>query len=288
MLFKKKQYGTVTVYEDNPPESFDDFSDLKISKPDKESDLDELSRKEFETLALTTANTGKEGTSRALRVAIEAREIGINTATQLHQQTEQLEKMADDIEEVHDCLDRSERIIDKMATPKLLRLFKKNKPTGKGLDRVKAGRDDLEERQAKRNNGISAIDMDGMKNYERPEYSESEDVQYARQDLFDGITVTDYKKRGFKLFKKKNNYSDINIDVADDYSQYSKPVADVMRQQDADLDEISHVLNDMKDIAGAMNNELEYQEAVINQVTDYSVETSRRTRKNADKISKLN
>lgn len=110
MFRKKKNVGSVTVMEDEPGE-FDDLglADAPAAKAHDPEALDQMSAQQLEALALGSANAGKEATSRALRMANEAREIGANTAATMHKQTEQLEKMSEDIEVVHDYLDKSER-----------------------------------------------------------------------------------------------------------------------------------------------------------------------------------
>lgn len=112
MFRKKKTTGAVTVFEDDN-DGFDDLGlDTAASAAQEENDRDlqQLQAHELEALAIGTAQTGKESTARALRMAHEAREIGVNTATVMQQQTEQLEHMADEIEVVHDYLDKSERM----------------------------------------------------------------------------------------------------------------------------------------------------------------------------------
>lgn len=111
MFRKKKNLGTVTVFDDEP----DNFNDLGLSTASapnavqKDQPFDQMSTQQLEALALGSAQAGKEATSRALRTAQEAREIGVNTAGAMKKQTEQLEKMSEDIEVVHDYLDKSER-----------------------------------------------------------------------------------------------------------------------------------------------------------------------------------
>lgn len=115
MFRKKKNVGSVTVFEEeespHAPEEFDDLGLNDLKHRESQQDLNQLTGRELEALALGTANAGKESTARALRMANEAREIGVNTASTMKQQTEQLEKMSEDIEVVHDYLDKSERML---------------------------------------------------------------------------------------------------------------------------------------------------------------------------------
>lgn len=111
MFRKKKNVGVVTIM-DEEQEEFDDLglSEAAAAQERDPEALDQMSAQQLEALALTSANAGKDSTTRALRMANEAREIGVNTAATMHKQTQQLEKMSEDIEVVHDYLDKSERM----------------------------------------------------------------------------------------------------------------------------------------------------------------------------------
>lgn len=114
MFRKKKNLGTVTVFDDEP----DNFNDLGLStssvpaaQRQQGRSLDQMTTQQLEAVALGSAQEGKEATTRALRMANEAREVGVNTAGTMKKQTEQLENMSEDIEVVHDYLDKSERTL---------------------------------------------------------------------------------------------------------------------------------------------------------------------------------
>lgn len=115
MFRRKKHLGTVTVFEEDEPVPADNFDDLGLNdikhKDSTNQDLNQMTAAQLESLALGTAQTGREGTQRALRMALEAREIGVSTAETMKSQTAQLEKMSEDIEVVHDYLDKSERTL---------------------------------------------------------------------------------------------------------------------------------------------------------------------------------
>ncbi|CAN8074955.1 unnamed protein product [Agarophyton chilense] len=286
MFRRKKNLGTVTVFEDDgiPEDNFDDLglNDMK-HKDSTTQDLNQMNTSQLESLALSTVHTGREGTQRALRMAVEAREIGVTTAETMHKQTAQLEKMSEDIEVVHDYLDKSERIIDKMTKPKIARLFHRKRATGKGLDKVKVTKKEKASREQLREQGLDAVNLEEMTDSQRA--LTLEQFETDRNDLFDGETVQDYKRgrRG----KKKEQEVKQTRQINQDYSQYSDAVASVMKQQDDDLDQISDALTDMKALASAMNNELEYQDKLITEVQDFTTETSRRTKENAKKIKRI-
>lgn len=113
MFRKKKNLGTVTVFEQDTIK--DDFDDLGLNDVKRNNstdhDLNQMTASQLEALSLGTAQNGREGTQRALRMALEAREIGASTANTMHKQTEQLEKMSEDIEVVHNYLDKSDRML---------------------------------------------------------------------------------------------------------------------------------------------------------------------------------
>lgn len=114
MFRKKKEVGSVTVLDDED-ESGQAFTDLGLTEKRQEEqeqtgqEFENMTTEQLEKLAISTAQAGKESTARALRIATEAREIGTTTAQTMQQQTEQLENMSDQIEVVHDYLDKSER-----------------------------------------------------------------------------------------------------------------------------------------------------------------------------------
>lgn len=176
-------------------------------------------------------------------------------------------------------------IIDKMTKPKLVRMFQKKKTNGKGLNKVRASRKDQEEREDLRKKGLSAVDLDKMEGESKDHLSMGE---LERNELFDGATDEVTQARRGRWGKKKEAVETKDPKaVREDYSQYSTGVAEVMRKQDEDLDQISDALADMHALAGAMNNELEYQDKLITEVQDFTVETSTRTKENARKIKRI-
>ncbi|PXF41594.1 hypothetical protein BWQ96_08681 [Gracilariopsis chorda] len=287
MFRRKKHLGTVTVFEEDEPVPADNFDDLGLNdikhKDSTNQDLNQMTAAQLESLALGTAQTGREGTQRALRMALEAREIGVSTAETMKSQTAQLEKMSEDIEVVHDYLDKSERLIDKMTKPKLVRMFQRKKGNGKGLDKVKISKKEREDREQLRDKGLDAVQLDDMSDSQKT--LTLDDIDDQRDQLFDGETVTDYKRS--RRGKKKEPQIKETRQIREDYSQYAAPVASVMRQQDDDLDQISDALVDMKALASAMNNELDYQDKLITEVQDFTQETARRTKDNAQKIKRI-
>lgn len=118
MFRKKKDVGTVIVLDDNP--SVDAREELGLSGPrggdPTSDDMEHMTSQQLEQLAIGTAKSGKDATARALRMATEAREIGANTAATMQQQTVQLEKLSEDIEVVHDYLDKSESMFTSTPT----------------------------------------------------------------------------------------------------------------------------------------------------------------------------
>lgn len=111
MFRKKADAGAITVLDED--ENALQRDQLGLTDPNEavpsDQQIDNMTSAELRRLALSSANFGKDSTARALRMATEAREIGANTATTMQQQTTQLEKLSDDIEVVHDYLDKSER-----------------------------------------------------------------------------------------------------------------------------------------------------------------------------------
>lgn len=290
MFRKKKTFAALTSIEDDdylPTPTTHGFEKAPNIHQQPE-DVDQMTQQQLESLVLNTAKSGKDSTTRALRMATEAREMGVNTAEQMQQQTQQLEKMSEDIEVVHDHLDHSEQIIDKMSKPMLVRLFQRKKTAGKGLNKVKTGKKDLAAREEKRERGLEAIDIGVMK--DNPSQLSMDELDPDRQQLFEGASANDSTTSKLMAFGRKKKKEAVQVEtrqIREDYSQYSKPVAEVMREQDNDLDQISNALNDMKDLAGAMDSELEYQNDLIAETKNFAAETSKRTKDNSKRVARL-
>lgn len=176
-----------------------------------------------------------------------------------------------------------------MRTNKFVRMFQPNKSTGKGLDKHKASRKEEVAREELREKGLDAIDIKGMQNHEG--VVSMNEIQ--REQLLNGGTGTGNSNESgnrFRIFGGKKTEGTERVDAQDireDYSQYSQGVRGVLKKQDEDLDEISNVLGDMKVMANAMNNELAYQGEKIEEVQNFTEETSQRTKKNARNIAKI-
>ena len=290
MFRKKKTIGAITVLDDDE-EFVPDAAGIEKARNVRQEpeSTQEMTTEQLQSVLLGTAQSGKDATRRALEMATEAREIGVATAEQMQQQTQQLEKMSEDIEEVHEYLDRSEHLIGKMTKPKLVRMFQRKKAGGKGLDKVKVGRKDLEAREEKKDKGIENVDVRRMKK-NSAEVS-MEQLDRDRDELFEGASApatSNGRLRGLLARKKKEPAAPIDSrNIRENYDQYAEPVAQILRQQDDDLDHISAALKDMKELAGAMDHELEYQHELIGEAKTFVAETSRRTKENAKKVAKI-
>jgi hypothetical protein len=292
-MWKKKQAtGAVTVFEDEldgDAGGGNKYSDLGLGagRPrgyGEDEDLMQLSAAELEALALSSAQAGTEGTARALAMALETREIGVTTAQTMRQQTEQLERLGDEIEVVHDYLDKSDRVINKMSKPKIVRMFQLPKKDGKGLDKMKGSRKDQAERDALKARGLGVVDIDGMSSDRPGAAARSAADDDPRDELFE---VQDVRKNGKRSKASSSSAAESSRSLADDYSQYSTGVATAMRKQDQDLDQISGALADMKTLADGMNAELTYQDKLITEIQDFTDETSRRTKDNARRVKQI-
>lgn len=283
-MFRRKKYGgEVTIVEDGDARG-QLLDGASSAAQQQQQQQQQESAADLEAAALEAAMEGKAGTRRALKLATEARETGVETAAALHKQTQQLEKMGEEIEVVHDYLDKSERIIDKMSKPKIVRMFQRKKPVGKGLDKVRTGKKARGEREGMRDAGVGALDLgamaDGAGEEERNHMREAE-----RDELLGGAD----KKRGgrFRKGKEKPATTVGARDIEEDYSQYTDGVAKVMREQDKDLDGIADAIGDMKMLAGAMNSELNYQNELIDEVQTYTEETRKRTKDHASRVERI-
>jgi hypothetical protein len=292
-MFKKKAVGTVTIVEDVPD---DDVLGLQQSRHARGpgDDLSQMTAHELEALALASANSGQESTTRALAMAVETREIGVNTAHALQMQTEQLDRLGNEIVEVHDVLDRSDVVIDKMSRGKLSRMLRRARPVGKGLDKVRASKKEMAEREALKARGLRAVDLDSMGGsssrggIDEVVGDEEDDDSVVGEDREELFEVKGVQKKGRLGHNGKAAPGPRSArDAKEDYSQYSSGVATAMRKQDDDLDAISDVLKDMRMLAGGMGDELKYQEHKIAEVTTFTNETSNRTKGQAERVKRI-
>ncbi len=280
-MFRKKKLGGVTVLDEQDARREELFAGASVGGGGAPVQAG-ATVGQLEAEALREARAGKESTTRALKLATEARETGVQTAAQLAAQTKQLERMGDEIEVVHDYLDKSERIIDKMSKPKIVRMFQRKKAGGKGLDKVKAGRKERGQREELREGGVDALNIEGMQDGRN-----AREVEEARAMAELSDSEKEEKKR--KLFGRKNAEKKGTAvrDIENDYSHYSEGVATAMKEQDKDLDQIGDMLGDMKALANAMNNELKLQETLIDEVQDFTSETRKRTQANAKRVQQI-
>lgn len=325
MFRKRKDSGAIQVLDEEG--DVPRYDDLGLDRERDEAaapveDLDNMTSEQLQKLTIASAKTGKESTARALRIANEAHEIGTTTAATMQQQTEQLEKMSEEIEVVHDYLDKSERTLslallppllhsisichpallwhsqlltfflfsfvclgtlEKMNKSKLVRMFQWKKPTGKGLNNVKGSRKEKEQREELRQKGLEAIDIKSLKTEDGT--VPMRDLQ--REQLLETDDTSTTARRNWLGKKREEEQRTETKDIRENYSQYTPEVADVLKDQDNDLDQISQVVSDMKAMGAAMNNELDYQNRVVNEVQDFSMETARRTKQNARNIAKI-
>ena len=297
----KKNSGNVTVFDDDDEADRrallgtskgggnDDFGDLGLSSPAMSHTQggmkteEEMSMQELEDLAVREAMQGREGTQRALEKARDARGVGIDTASKLHAQTQQLEKMSEDIEVVHDYLDKGERLIEKMSKPKIARMFMRSKGKGKHLEKAKGSKKQKAKREELKRGGVAGLGIEEMRAKDKQgEAVEMEELE--RNELLGG------KAKGSGSVRRGRKGKNGNIRTAnynEDYSQYSTGVATALKEQDKDLDEISAALGDMKGIAEAMDKELAYQEGMIEQVGTFTTKTAVRTKENVRRVNKI-
>ncbi len=134
MFRRKKPVGSVTIIEEDdiqsslPKPSTNnvtsrahaeaapmpalEFSSRNVHEPAAE-EMDNMTEEQLEQLIQESADAGKESTGRALQIATDTREVGASTAAKMQQQTAQLDRMIEEIEVVHDYLDKSEKTIEK-------------------------------------------------------------------------------------------------------------------------------------------------------------------------------
>lgn len=292
------------MLEDDTPNpvtsAYDQLLNNRRDDGPTDEQIDNMSADQLQQVIEGSAQAGKESTARALKIAVETREIGVSTAETMQQQTAQLERMQDDLEVVHDHLDKAEGTIEKLTTNKLVRMLKFNKGKGRTADKKKISRKEEEEREELRAKGLESIDIREMQRRNNEGTMTMEELQ--RNELLGGTSTSkapvaqsddqpSESKNRLRLFggrKKSDGEKRVATrDIKEDYSEYSDNVASVLRQQDDDLDKISDVVGDLNRMAVAMNTELDYQSKLIDDVKETAAETSRRTKDNSRRINKI-
>lgn len=311
----------MTIFEEDDIVAEDKFNDLG-EDAENADEVDIMTVAQMKELAIANARAGKEATARTLKVANEAKEIGIETAEKLHEQTEQIEHLADDFVVVHDYLDKTERtytifsdyygfvylfcslniercnlflnpqlivmcgclqiigVVNKMRKPKLLRLFQRKKGRKK-LEEKKLSRKEQEEKERVRQNGVSATHLERLRSSKTPA------VVMSMDDIASDLSPS--VGNGWNWKKDRNASAPSVVAYTDEvskdpYADYDGDVAGVLRDQDGDLGDLSDTLAGMRDIAVAMNYELDHQNGLISKVQDYTEQTKGRTMENARKI----
>lgn len=319
MFRKKKMVGCVTIFNDNDITAADRFNDLGIDDMDDTENagtdqLDNLTREQVTRLAVANAQAGREATRRALAMAAETRDIGAKTTETLGAQTAQLEKMGDDFDAVHGYLDQSEKVIEKMRKPKLIRMLQ-----GKGWrsnggtssanvsvissspgnakdeyykDLKRNGCHSVKYSQEAQKYGTRKAGIVSMGDIEGDGGSSDDDGdsdvdKSASFKLSAGSFNIGKLMKGGKKGKGEGNVVISTRKIHDDYEEFDPEVGDILKEQDEDLDLISDSLTDMKRMAVAMNNELQYQGHLVNSIQDATVSASERTKRNVNEMSKI-
>lgn len=167
--------------------------------------------------------------------------------------------------------------MNKMRKPKLLRIFRRKKGR-KQLETPKITKQEQHAREQVRRNGVGALQLERQRS--------NRNAPVMTMDDLAGDSSSSSVSGGWK---GKKDYvsapSFIRYDRKnDEYSEYDDDVADVLRDQDGDLEDLSDTLAGMRDVAVAMNNELDHQNDLIGRVQDYTEQTKDRTMENARKI----
>mmetsp|Transcript_11139 Transcript_11139/g.34130 ORF Transcript_11139/g.34130 Transcript_11139/m.34130 type:complete len:264 (+) Transcript_11139:160-951(+) len=226
---------------------------------DVQSDIGEI--KVLTEIARRTATESTQRTERMLKVTTEARDTGIETARELERQTKQLEKIDDDIEEVHDIIDRGEKTVNKMTR----RWF-----SGSSRAKNKVNKKDA--------NRITELKGDGIESLDLP--SDDEGKTNDRDQLFMDKNGIQGGKNGGKHRAPRPKRAGPDAALHEELDQAED-------QQDEHLDQMSIMLKEMKGLAGAMDKELQYQTHLVDKVQTGTREVSGRIQSNNQKLKKF-
>lgn len=159
-----------------------------------------------------------------------------------------------------------------MRKPKIIRMFQKSKKS--------KGNEPLSLRSQARNEEMRSKGVESL--------CRKSDETVTGITSIDDMPGKDKKSTAFWKSRKQNAQLIVGTrEIVENYSEFSPDVKEVLIEQDDDLDLISDSLSDMKNMAVAMNNELQYQAHLVEQVQGLTNDTSERTKRNANKIAMI-
>lgn len=207
-----------------------------------------LETDEMEREALRMARDSTARTKQALSRATETREVGVNTAKALHEQTVQMENINSDLVHAYDVLDQSEKVIDQMHRPFMHRIIPR-----RTKDARKA------KLRGTTRTATSVIDVPD-------DYDPATDEATERNELLGTAKATARELSPMTVSQE--------LDMLD-------------KEQDKNLDKIGGVVADLKNLAIGMNKELDVQTVLLDDIDSDTDQVRERIRRNNDKTRAL-
>jgi len=212
--------------------------------------ITEMSKMETESLKL--AEESSLSTKRSKALILETHQIGNATANTLVEQTEQLEKVQDDLIYTGATLDKTDRLLHELHNP-FVSKFTSHKRNSR--------ENQLQSAKMKGKPGI-VRDLDdgesgGKKSNEREELLEKSGKGEGKVERKNGMESTEERLRRLRV------------------------------EQDEDLKEIGSTVGELKGLANRMNMELSHQNEMIDAIDHDTQVTQRRLKENTKRTKDL-
>lgn len=201
-----------------------------------------------QAVLLQEANIGLDTTTQILATTIQSTQVANETASSLVAQTNQLENIHDDLDEIEVVVGYAERNIENLIRNPLRTLVEK--PFKRRIKPAKLSKLTPSER--------NSLSFDHT-NHVEDATSRAGWLKRQRNQLFVGRS------------RKSHPHSESDIkqhtQQTDSYSNlYSDDVNQILRKQDQNLDETVKQLNELSAIALGMNEELEKQAEIVDSI----------------------
>ncbi|KAA8496622.1 Synaptosomal-associated protein 25-B [Porphyridium purpureum] len=224
--------------------------------------------------ALRLAEDSALSTKRTRALVHETREVGTATATALNQQSEQLERIQDDLVETNATIDRTDKIIQKLASPWTYKL------------QPGARRKKEDQLKSSGMNRGRVIDLDESTGLEIVSESVSPRGSGGGKKKKDAKVLEQEEREALLSPRTRAKQEKIRKDTAH-MTETERRLYILEQEQDDDLNDIGKVVGDLKGLALAMNTELNYQTEMIVAVTHDAGVTSRRLKENNRKVKNI-
>jgi len=266
-LFGTKKGKNSNVVEldivDDPNNQYTTYGNK--SRQEYVSEMTEMDREAIKVAEETSAST-----KRSKALVQQTRQVGIETNTKLSQQTQQLEKMQDDLIETNATLDKTDVLINKLENP-----F-----THKFMPGPRKKKEDRMESAKARDGRIQDLDK----------VEAEQNAEGQPGNVYEILVSPDSKSRTKKeqlLSPRDKAKLDRMRRETAGMSETELRLYKLRMEQDEDIKEIGSTVGELKSLASNMNKQLTYQNEMIDNVQKDVTTVDRRLHTNNKRIKEL-